>query len=326
MKTAPHLIPTVLLAAFFAMTCLFSAAAPDIAFCAEAPLPNSQGKGVYRMMVGDFAVIALSDGANSRSVEQQLQLLNGNKEKIKDSLVRAYPDEQIKSSVNAYLINTGSKLVLVDTGNGRMGSPTMGNVIDNLRAAGYQPESIDEIYLTHMHADHIGGLVSEAERAFPNATVHASKIEADYWLNDGNLDAAPADVKRTFQAAKTAITPYIYAGKFKTFTGDALLATGIRAEALSGHTPGHTAYFIESKGQTLVLWGDIIHVAAVQFAEPAVTIAYDSDKTAAANARRQILAAAAKNGWLIGGAHLSFPGFGHVRAGEGDGFVFVPLD
>ncbi|MBP2629315.1 MAG: fold metallo-hydrolase [Firmicutes bacterium] len=254
-----------------------------------------------------------------------MQLLQGNREKIKDVLERAYPGGQIESTVNTFLINTGSKLVLIDTGNGKMASPTMGNVIDNLRVVGYQPEQIDEIYLTHMHGDHIGGLVSGTERVFVNATVYANKREADYWLDDGNRNAASDAAKRTFQAAKETITPYIIANKFKTFEGNIQLTPGIKTEALFGHTPGHTAYIIESKGDTLALWGDIIHVAAVQFEDPSITIAYDRDKDEVAKVRQKIMVEAAKHNWLIGGAHLAFPGIGYVQA-NGGGYSFVPLN
>jgi len=321
MKTLGYFKYSKLLIIFFAITFLFCTITLTTASCAEA----TEMKGGYPMMVGDFEVIMLSDGINQRPVVQQSQLLQGNREKIKDVLERAYPDGQIEGTVNAFLVNTGSKLVLIDTGNGKMGSPTMGNVIDNLRAVGYQPEQIDEIYLTHMHGDHVGGLVSGAERAFANATVYANQREADYWLDDGNWDAATDAAKRTFQAVKEAINPYITAGMFKTFEGNIQLTPGIRAEALFGHTPGHTAYIIESKGDTLVLWGDIIHVAAVQFEDPSITIAYDSDKDEAAKARQQILAEAVKNNWLIGGAHIAYPGIGHVQANGGE-YRFLPLD
>ena len=317
MKTLGCFKYSKLLSIFLAITFLFCTITINTASCAEA----TEMKGGYPMMVEDFEVIMLSDGINQRPVVQQSQLLQGNREKIKDVLERAYPDGQIEGTVNAFLVNTGSKLVLIDTGNGKMGSPTMGKVIDNLRAAGYQPEQIDEIYLTHMHGDHVGGLVSGAERAFANATVYANQREADYWLGDGNRDAA----KRTFQAVKETITPYIRAGMFKTFEGNIQLTSGIRAEALFGHTPGHTAYVIESKGTTLVLWGDIIHVAAVQFEDPSITIAYDSDKDEAATARQQILAEAVKNNWLIGGAHIAYPGIGHVQVNGGE-YSFLPLD
>lgn len=307
---------------FFSLTFLFGAISLNTAACAEA----AGTKGDYHIMVGDFEVITLSDGINLRPVEQQSQLLQGNKEKISDALQQAYPDGQIEATVNTFLINTGSKLVLIDAGNGKMGSPSiMGKVIDNLHAAGYQPEQIDEIYLTHMHGDHIGGLVSGAERVFSKATVYANKYEADYWLDAGNMNAAPDAAKRTFKAAKAAITPYINAGKFKTFEGNIVLTPGIKAQALFGHTPGHTAYVIESKGDTLVLAGDIIHAAVVQFEDPSITIAFDSDQDQAAKVRQQILADAAKHNWLIGGAHLAFPGLGYVQAKDG-GYSFVPLN
>ena len=326
MKTRYHHISFKIFASFFAAICLPGVVAMNGAAQAAAPMIQTQGTGFYRTMVGDFEVTALSDGTNTRSVELQSQLLQGDKEKIKDLLLRAYPNEQIESSVTVFLINTGTKLVLVDTGNGKMGSSTMGNAINNLRAAGYEPEKIDEIYLTHMHADHVGGLVSGTERAFPNATVYSNKIEAEYWLNENNLNAAPDNVRRTFQAAKATLTPYINAGMFKTFDGNTHLIPGIRSVSSLGHTPGHTIYFIESKGKTLILWGDIIHVAAVQFANPSVAISFDSNQSEAVKSRQQILTEAADNDWLIGGIHLSFPGFGHVRTNDDKGYIFLPVD
>ena len=293
--------------------------------CEETASAQSAAKGFYRMKLGDFEIIALSDGSNMRLVEQQLSLLNGNTAEIKDVLMRAYPTNQIPASVNAFLINTGAKLILVDAGNGKTGNPAMGKVLQNLREAGYQPENVDEIYLTHMHPDHVGGLVLDDTPLFVNATVYANKAEAEYWLSINNLNTAPAEAKRSYQIAQKAITPYLKAGKFKTFENGAQLAAGIRAEALTGHTPGHTAYFVESRNNVLVLWGDIIHVAAVQFAIPSVTISFDSNQREAKETREQILREASDKDWLIGGAHLLFPGLGHVVANPQDGYTFIPL-
>ena len=326
MKQEQHNLSLGVLATFAVAACLFSAVLLNSTAYAEAPIIKTQPQGFYRTMVGDIEVTALSDGKNMRSNAQQLQLLQGDKDEIKDLLNRSYPDGQAETSANAFVINTGSKLVLVDAGNGKMGSPAMGNVVNNLIAAGYQPENIDEVYLTHMHGDHVGGLVSGIERAFQNATVFANRIEAEFWLSDSNMNATPDSAKRTFQAAKATIIPYINAGKFKTFEGSINLIPGIRAEALFGHTPGHTVYFIESKGKTLVLWGDVIHVSAVQFENPSVTISFDSDSVEAAKARHQILALAAKNSWIIGGSHLLFPGLGYVRTNSDKGYTFLPLD
>jgi len=121
------------------------------------------------------------------------------------------------------------------------------------------------------------------------------------------------------------LTPYAEAGRFKPFDGDTELVPGVRALASYGHTPGHTTYVIESKGQKLVLWGDLVHVAAVQFGEPSVAIKYDTDPKAAVAERRRAFAAAAREGCWVGAAHLAFPGLGHVRA-EGKAYVFVPAN
>jgi glyoxylase-like metal-dependent hydrolase (beta-lactamase superfamily II) len=197
-------------------------------------------------------------------------------------------------------------------------------MLANLKASGYQPEQVDEIYITHMHPDHIGGLLADGKMAFPNAIVRADKREADYWLSDDNAKKAPDAMKEFFQGAKAAITPYIAAGHFKPFTGATELVPGIKAQPASGHTPGHTTYLVESQGQKLVLIGDLIHVAEVQFPDPTVVIGFDTDSKSAEAERQKEFAAAAKGGYLIGGAHLSFPGIGHLVA-EGKGYQFIPL-
>ena len=132
-----------------------------------------------------------------------------------------------------------------------------------------------------MHTDHIGGLVAGSERAFPNAIVRANKRDTDYWLSEANMRAAPAEARRFFEAATVCITPYMAAGKLITFEGNTDLTAGVRAQAAYGHTPGHTMYVVESMGKKLVLWGDVVHVAAVQFEEPSVTIRYDVDASEA---------------------------------------------
>ena len=122
-----------------------------------------------------------------------------------------------------------------------------------------------------------------------------------------------------------SLNPYVAAGKFKAFDGDTELVPGIKAVAARGHTPGHSIYKVESKGQTLVLWGDLMHVAAVQFSDPSVTIQFDTDSKNAAIQRKRAYADAAKQGYLVGSAHLSFPGLGHLRA-EGKGYAWVPVN
>ena len=133
------------------------------------------------------------------------------------------------------------------------------------------------------------------------------------------------DFQDFFLGAQGALKPYIAAGRFKTFEGNTDLVPGIKAQITHGHTPGHTFYVAESKGQKMVFWGDLMHVAAVQFENPGVTIQFDTDSKAAAAQRKRAYAEAAKQGYLVGVAHISFPGIGRLRA-AGTGYTWVPVN
>jgi glyoxylase-like metal-dependent hydrolase (beta-lactamase superfamily II) len=289
---------------------------------AAAPMVKTPAPGFYRVMVGDIEVTPISDGTVDLPMDQ---LLRQKPELTKATLEKNFLKVPTETSDNAFLVNTGSKLVLVDTGAGALFGPTLGRFVQNLKAAGYQPEQIDEIYITHMHGDHVGGLVHDGKRVFPNATVRAGKADADFWLNKANMDKAPADKKGSFQGAMASVNPYVEAGKFKAIDSNGELVPGVAAVAEHGHTPGHTTYVVESRGQKLVLIGDLIHVAAVQMENPQVTIGFDSDEKAAYAARKKVFDDAAKNGYLIGGAHLQFPGLGHLQT-QGKGYRWVPVN
>jgi glyoxylase-like metal-dependent hydrolase (beta-lactamase superfamily II) len=290
---------------------------------ASAPQQKTQAPGYYRMMLGDIEVTALCDG--TFPMEAGKLLTHVTPKQLDAALARSFLKDPIEISVNGFLVNTGSKLVLIDTGAGILFGPTVGKLLANLKASGYQPEQVDEIYITHMHGDHVGGLMANGKPAFPNAVVRAAQQEADFWLSKAHMDAAPADRKDGYQGAMNMLNPYVSAGKFKPFSGDVELVPGIRAMATPGHTAGHTVYVVESKGQKLVLWGDLMHVAAAQFPDPAVTIRFDTDSAMAAAQRRKVFAEAAAHGDWVAGAHLSFPGIGHLRA-AGTGYGFVPAN
>ncbi|MEO8507583.1 MAG: MBL fold metallo-hydrolase [Betaproteobacteria bacterium] len=290
---------------------------------AAAPQLKGQAPGYYRMMLGDFEIVALSDGTLEMPVTKLMT--NTTPARVEQMLKRSFLTDPVELSVNGYLVNTGSKLVLIDTGAGSLFGPTLGSLIANLKAAGYQPEQVDEIYITHLHGDHVGGVMAGDKLAFPNAIVRVDKRDAEFWLSQTTMDGAAQDQKDYFKGAMMSVNPYAAAGKFKPFDGSGELVPGISAVAAYGHTKGHTMFIVESKGQKLVVMGDLMHVAAVQFPQPSATVSFDTDSKMAAVQRKKLYADAAKRGYWLAAAHVSFPGIGHLRS-EGSGYVFVPVN
>ena len=320
MTLKKSILRAALLAAFTATTLGIGAVGTAHA---AAPMVKTSAPGYYRMMLGDFEVTALSDGTVNLPVS--MLLTNTTPAKVNKALAKSYLSSPLETSVNAYLVNTGSKLILIDTGAAALFGPTLGNMLTNLKAAGYQPDQVDEVYITHLHPDHVGGLMAGDKMAFPNATVRADKRDVDFWLSQSNLDKAPTDSKGFYQGAMASINPYVKASRFQAFEGNTELVPGIKATATYGHTAGHSSYLIESKGEKMMVWGDLIHVAAVQFDNPDVTIGFDSQAKAAAAQRKAAYADAAKNGYVVAATHIAFPGLGRVRA-NGKAFTWVPLN
>ncbi len=290
---------------------------------AAAPQIKTQAPGYYRMMLGDFEITALNDGTLDLPVDQLMDKAKPGT--VKQALQKAYLKPPVETSVNGYLINTGSKLVLIDTGAAGLFGPTAGRLLANLKAAGYTPEQVDEIYITHLHPDHAGGLLQDGKVVFPNAVVRMDQHDADFWLNADNAAKVAEGHRGFFPGVIAALKPYQDAGRLKPFSGETELVPGIRTHAAYGHTPGHTIYMVESQGQKLAVWGDLMHVAAVQFPDPTVTINFDNDSKRAMPERRKAYADAAKNGYYVAVAHVSFPGIGRLRA-EGKGYVWVPVN
>lgn len=289
---------------------------------ASAPVVKTPAPGYFRLMLGDFEVTAINDGTVTLPVEQ---LLVQSHENTHEALAHNFLNTPLETSVNTFLINTGNKLVLIDVGAGSLFGPTLGKFVSNLKASGYDPVQIDEIYITHMHTDHIGGLIANNELVFPNATIYADKKEANFWLSQSNMDKAPAEQKDFYINAMAALNPYKTAKQFVPFKEELSSTPGIKSYSSYGHTAGHTIYEVESKGQKLVLIGDLIHVAAVQFDHPEVTITFDSDQKKAAATRKKIFKDLAKEGTLIGASHIQFPGLGHLRK-EGKSYEWFPVN
>lgn len=292
-------------------------------------LPDTPGW--YRTQIGRFTVTALWDGGLEMPVTEVFA--RPGPAQLKALLARSYVTPRMQMSVNAFVVDTGRHIVMIDTGTGasRMFGDGLGKAVGNLRAAGYTPEQVDEIYLTHMHTDHVGGLTVEGRAVFPKAIVRADAREAGHYLSHEKLAAAKGGKdgdREDFESAVAMLEPYVKSGRFKTFDGRTELVPGVRALPAYGHTPGHTVYVVESDGEKLMLWGDLMHVAAVQFPLPAATVNFDAVPAASAAVRAQIYREAARDGAWIAAAHVGFPGIGKLRAYEGGGvggYGWVPI-
>lgn len=294
---------------------------------AEAPMAKTQVPGYYRIMVGSIEVTALLDGV--MQLDKSL-LQHAEDKELNRALDRMFVgNPKMTTAVNAYLINTGKNLVLVDAGAAGLFGPTLGNLVQNLKAAGYSPEQVDRVVITHLHADHVGGINDQAGKPiFPNATVSVSQAENDFWLSKDIAAKASPAMQGFFQMAQASAAPYQASGQWKPIPGDGTgeIVPGITAVNASGHTPGHRIYIVESQGQKLVITGDMLHAHAIQFSNPGVAMKFDVDQKKAIAMRRDILKRVADEKSFMSGAHLPFPGIGHVVP-EGKGsYRWVPVE
>ena len=291
---------------------------------AGAPQQKTQVAGFYRLMLGNFEVTALYDGAIDLD---EKMLKNIAKRDVQRLLARQFiQGPAVQTAVNAYLVNTGNQLILVDAGAAKLFGPGLGHVADNLRAAGYTPEQVDLVLLTHLHGDHVNGLVSaDGQRVFSNAEVWSAKADNDFWLSQEVAAKAPAEAQAFFKMSRDAAAPYIAAGRWHTFDSDRELVPGVATVDIRGHTPGHASFLFASSGQRLLILGDLVHNHAVQFARPDAAFEFDVDPKQAVATRRQVFARAARERLMVAGMHLPFPGIGHVRK-EAKGYAWVPAE
>jgi glyoxylase-like metal-dependent hydrolase (beta-lactamase superfamily II) len=261
-------------------------------------------EAIFTYLVGDFTVHLLveNQGQGNPSV-----LLGASE----DTLNRYIPGGTYRSEVNTVLVRGPNSILVIDTGFG-------GKIFDHLKTLGVDPGQVDAVLLTHMHGDHIGGLQKGGNALFPQASVYLAQQEKAYWTETAANHGAVA-----------ALAPY--GSKVRTFLpkviglGGEELFPGIRAIAAFGHTPGHTIYQVESNGQKLLIWGDLMHVQDIQFPLPDISVSYDTDPKAAGIIRKQVLDYAAQNNIPIAGMHLRYPAVGSVTA-DGAGYRFSPLD
>ena len=293
---------------------LIFVAGPNAALAAAAQ-HHDQVPGFYRLKIGDLEVTALFDGPGVFDVNW----LNG--EKTKADVRKALHEDSHTLDVadTGYLVNTGKQLILVDAGSGTsFGEGKFGHLAGNLRSAGYTPEEVDIVLVTHLHSDHIGGLTTpDGKIVFPNADIYVAKADSDFWLSPEIAAKAPKDAQQFFQSAQGIAAPYIKAGKWHTFSDSDQIVDGMQIVPLRGHTPGHTGYEFSSQGKKILFWGDVMHVQRLQLPDPKITVVFDVDPTAASATRDQLLRKLATEDVLIAGPHVLFPGLGRLHKESG---------
>ncbi len=280
----------------------------------------TQVVGLYRRGIGDIVVTALLDGHLSMHPDE---LLSGSDPETNASLLRQafIPGDTVDTSINAYIIETAGRTILVDGGAATAFGPTAGNLSAGLAAAGVDSARVDTLFCTHLHPDHIGAFTTDGTASFPNAELMVHGIEHGFWTDGANFAGAPEMVQTFAGMAQGAVGAY--ADRLRLIEDGAEVAPGVHAVHLPGHTPGHTGLMLSSNGEELLIWADIVHIGPVQFARPAATIAFDVDQPLAATTRAGVLKRVAADRLEIAGAHIDFPSFGHVEA-AGEGYHFVP--
>lgn len=281
-------------------------------------IPSTQVPGLYHRRIGDLTVTAVSDGYYDTPVAA---LVNIAPETAARTLTEAWLPVPPRVSINCFLVRSGNRVALIDTGAGDTMGPTLGKLPQTLAALGMTRDDIDTILLTHMHPDHSNGLTGADDKAFfSNAELVVSAADVRHWHDDAaRTGVDPVKQRRYFDEARRQFAPY--RDRCRDARGEVF--PGVTAFDLSGHTPGHTGYLIGSGRETLLIWGDICHVPALQMPDPNVCMAFDTDAAAAARTRARVLDQAATDGLLVAGMHLHFPGFIHV-ARRGAGYEAIP--
>lgn len=267
--------------------------------------------GVKTFKVGEATIWAIADSIS----ERDLSVFPTDTPDIAQKYV---PEGKTPTAIMVFLIKFGDHLILVDTG---LGGPAS-YMLPGLEQAGFAPEDVTAVLLTHYHGDHIGGLLNDDDKVFPNAKIYSSQKEQVYWLDYDTMLANPAR-RGNFELARKVFE--VYAEDNKVFDFNKNVLPGIKALDAGGHTPGQAVFLLESNGEKLLLWADLTHAAALQFPRPGINASYDMNPEQAAQARLRYMEMAAADNLIIAGAHLPFPGVGRVLKNADGGFSYEPL-
>jgi glyoxylase-like metal-dependent hydrolase (beta-lactamase superfamily II) len=294
---------------------------------AAAPPAGKQVAGVYRYKVGDYEVTQIADGARTFTMPDGF-ILNASKDQANAGVAEAYmPAGQMTIPFNPMVVNTGSKVILIDTGNGpgayAASKGAVGQTHTNLAAAGIDLKSIDIVLISHFHGDHINGLrLADGELAFPNAELMVPALEWAFWMDDANMSKANPFNKNAFPIPKK-----IFAGlesKVTKFEWGKEVAPGITSVATPGHTPGHTSFVVASGSSRIMVQGDVCNNPSVFMRHADWQAAFDNDPNMTIATRKNFFDMTVAEKLTLVGYHFSFPSVGHVEK-DGANYRLVPV-
>jgi glyoxylase-like metal-dependent hydrolase (beta-lactamase superfamily II) len=296
---------------------------------ASAPPAGSQAPGFYRYKVGAYECTSINDGARSFPLSDTF-VKNVPKQEALAAAEAAYmPKGMVTLPFNPQLINTGSKLILIDTGNGvanlEPSKGAVGRTLQNLAAAGVDPKSIDVVLLSHLHPDHTNGIRAlDGSMAFPNAEIMVPSVDWAFWTSEDNAAKAQsnemmknffANAKKTFAGIESKVTRYDWGKE---------VAPGITSIEAPGHTPGHSAFAIASGNSKVLIQSDVTNIPEFFLRNPDWHVAYDVDPMVAQATRHKFYDMASAEKALVVGFHFTFPSIGHVEK-DGSKYRLVPI-
>ena len=289
---------------------------------AAAPQAGSQAAGYYRFKVGEIEVTLVNEGVSERPLDETF-VKNAPLADVQAALSAAFqPTGTLTIPITTAVLNTGSRLVMIDAGIGQMGPPTTGRWMTNFRASGYGPDQVDTVVFSHFHGDHIQGLrAKDGTALFPNAKVMVPEAEWAFWMDDAKMAAAPEAMKGAFQGVRRVFGPI--AGEVEKYSGEKEILPGLTAIPAPGHTPGHTAFVVASGDQRLLLWSDTTNKPELFVRNPGWHAVFDMDPAQAEATRRRMLDMAAAEKMQVAGYHFPFPATGFI-AREGGSYAFAP--
>ena len=290
---------------------------------AATPVTGTQAPGFYRYKVGSFECTSLNDGALTYPITDQY-VTNVSKDRVIAAASAAYfPRNMVTCPYNPQLINTGSKLLLIDTGWGPGVEPAVGHVLHNMAAAGIDPEAVDTVIISHFHRDHINGLrKADGALAFPKAEIKVPAPEWAFWMSDDAMAKASGDMmKGNFANARKVLAGL--ADRVTKYEWGREVMPGITAIETPGHTPGHTSFAVQSGSARVLIQSDVTNIPQLFVRHPDWHVMYDVEPERAARTRRRFFDMAATEKAQVVGFHFPFPSLGQIEK-DRNGFRLVP--